>query len=245
MDQVPLEFTLNKKRTLSPMGEPTFLLKPHGSVVEKRQASLQLCIRAEGEQIVRLGIIFRGRGIKISAAERKLYLALSPLLQVYFQPKAWADGLVSLAWLEQFRTETESLDNVLLGMDCHGAQQTAAFRGKLAEYTIQPVYTPPKCTDQVSPCDHHVGRRLKYLMELTYKQDFEANWQQWANFGLSARDVRMKLALWAAVAWHQLRNETSFLRSAFVSTGFLIAKDGSQDNLIKIGGINNYSFRVE
>ena len=48
----------------------------------KRQATIQLCIRAEGPQVVRVALIFRGT---VSSAEQDLYTSLAHLIHVYFQ----------------------------------------------------------------------------------------------------------------------------------------------------------------
>jgi len=90
--------------------EPCFILLPHGSGLEKRQASLQLCISPQGPQLVRLAIIFKGTGQHdLCAAEKCFYSNLSHLICVYFQPNAWADELVMLDWLDQFSLDTASL----------------------------------------------------------------------------------------------------------------------------------------
>ena len=60
------------------------------------------------------------------------------MLQVYFQPNAWADEEVMLSWLEQFHADTSHIGPLLLGMDNHGAQQTPRFRARMAELNIQP-----------------------------------------------------------------------------------------------------------
>ena len=160
MDQIPLAFVLNPQHiyTLNSIGEPVFLLAPKGSGLDKRQATLQLCIRAEGDQHVRLGIIFKGTGQGATQEEKDLYRSLSNLIFVYWQPNAWADEEVMMHWLDQFNADTSSVhDEILLGMDNHGAQQTVAFRDKLRQSNKVAAYTPPNCTDVVSPCDHHVG----------------------------------------------------------------------------------------
>lgn len=53
-----------------------------------------------------------------------------------------------LQWLRQFNADTASRGNeeVLLGMDNHGAQQTDAFREHMRLSNIVPAYTPPDCT---------------------------------------------------------------------------------------------------
>ena len=76
---------------------------------------------------------------------------------------AWADERIMLDWLEDFRQTT--LDNnvgeVLLGMDNHKAQITMTFRHVMDCLHVVPAYTPPNCTDCVSPVDRHVGQTLK------------------------------------------------------------------------------------
>ena len=109
----------------------------------------------------------------------------SPLCQ---QKKAWADEAVMLRWLDLFSADTASLgpEELLIGMDNHGpdafpcecrpsihlasfpfcfvgAQQTQAFKAKLRAAN-NGGYTPPECTDLVSPCDHHVGAFFKTVM---------------------------------------------------------------------------------
>ena len=105
MDQMPLPFVLDSKRTLNSVGEPVFILQPKGGL-DKRQATIHLCIRAEGPQIVRIALIFRGAGQRINDAERAVYRSLRHLLCVYFQPNAWADELFMFDWLEQFVNDT-------------------------------------------------------------------------------------------------------------------------------------------
>jgi hypothetical protein len=159
---------------LTSIGALVFILMPKGSGLDKRQATIQLTIRASGAQIVRIGLIFRNKGIQLRDEERAVYRNLAPLLQVYFQPNAWADEKVMLSWLDH-------LGEVLLGMDNHGAQQTDKFRAKMAEYNTKPAYTPPDCTDIVAPSDHHVGARLKKYISLFYHLDMEKNRTRWCN----------------------------------------------------------------
>jgi hypothetical protein len=133
-------------------------------------------------------------------------------------------------------------------MDNHGAQTTQAFRAQISQYGIVPAYTPPDCTDVVAPVDHHVGARLKRIISQFYHDDLERSIDSWCMpaglGGLSASQRRMYMAQWVAAAWHVIREDADFLRNAFVSTGFLIAKDGSENNKIKLAGITNYDFTI-
>jgi hypothetical protein len=246
MDQIPLPFVLESNRTLNGIGKPVFILMPKGSGLDKRQATIQLTIRAGGTQIVRVALIFRNKGIVLNDEERDVYRRLSSVMQVYFQPNAWADEEVMLSWLEQFHADTSHIGPLLLGMDNHGAQQTPRFRARMAELNILPAFTPPDCTDVVAPSDHHVGARLKKYISLFYHMDMEENRTRWCNppgqGGLEAWERRVLMAKWTCAAWLIVSTQTDFLRTAFVSTGFLLAKDGSENDLIKVPGVPDYDF---
>ena len=134
----------------------------------------------------------------------------------------------------------------MLGMDQHGPQMIREFQKKMADSRIFPVYTPAECTDAVAPVDHHVGARIKQIMGWLYNIELEQHRDRWslpaARGGLHAWERRVKMATWLAVAWSVVRCDSAFLRKAFISTGFLIAKNGSEDHLIKIPGVSDYDF---
>ena len=247
MDQSPLPFVLFSNRSLNSIGKPCFIRMPYGSGLDKRMATIQLCLRAAGEQIVRIAIVFRGKGVGLCAEERVAYAALSGLLAVYFQPKAWVDEYVALLWLEQFIAETgNSQHEKLLGMDQHGAQMTSTFQTRCIDKDIIPAYTPPDTTDVTAPCDHHVFARLKQIINCFYEAELEQNWMRWSlppDFGgLRAWERRVYLATWTALAWQILRSEPDFIKSSFTSTGWCIAKDGSEDALYKVAGVDDYRY---
>ena len=246
-DQSPLPFARIKARSLNSIGKPCFIQMPHGSGLDKRQASLQLCIRAEGEQLVRIAIIMRGTGVRLCKEEKEAYARLRPFIAVYFQPKAWVDSAINLIWFKQFVTETNSLSGEkLLGMDRHGPQTTEIFKSIMQNHNTVPAYTPPDCTDSVAPCDHHVFARIKKIISRLYDIALDGNRESWCNppefGGLRAWQRRVYLATWAAVAWDIVKRDKDFLRSSFISTGWLIAKDGSENNKIKVDGVVNYDF---
>ena len=198
---------------------------------------------------MRCAIVFRGEGKRLKNEEKAAYAALSGLLAVYFQPKAWVDEQVALLWLEQFVSETSVIQSDrLLGMDRHGPQMTSRFRARSTQANIVPLYTPPDCTDVTAPCDHHVFARMKHIINTFYEAELEINHSLWCNppshGGLHAYQRRIYLATWTALAWQILRSDDAFLRSAFISTGCLLAKDGSEDHLIKVHGIDNYNFNI-
>lgn len=62
IDQVPLPFVVDQGKTYAETGDKQIWIFQPMSGLEKRQAILQLCIRAKGEQTVKPAIIFRGEG---------------------------------------------------------------------------------------------------------------------------------------------------------------------------------------
>ena len=72
VDQVPLPFVVEQDRTYDFSTNKQVWVSQPGSGLHKRQATLQLCITAEGKQTVKPAIIFRGKG-NVSTEERDNY----------------------------------------------------------------------------------------------------------------------------------------------------------------------------
>ncbi len=94
----------------------------------------------------------------------------------------------------------------------------------------------------IGPSDHHIGQHLKSMVSTFYKNDFELNRNIWCTDSLSASERRQKVAEWAAGAWAILRAEADRIRQCFIATGFLIARDGSEDALIQIPNVPAYRY---
>ena len=62
VDQVPLPFVVGQDTTYETSGSEQVWVSQPSSGLEKRQATLQLCIRASSEQTVKPSIIFTGKG---------------------------------------------------------------------------------------------------------------------------------------------------------------------------------------
>jgi len=162
-----------------------------------------------------------------------------PNIRVRFQKKAWADEGVILDYMHDFREDTEGLGEVILGMDRHGSQKTPLVREFMSWVGIFPLYTPPECTDVVSPCDHHIGRHLQVLLAERYEEAYDANQMAWDMNGIETPEKRMLFATWASEAWTDLcTNNKHLIHNAFVETGFLLARDGSENELIKLQNWN-------
>lgn len=245
-DQSPVEFSQSGKRTLNIKGTPCWMWQP-GSGSDKRFISLQLCIRAQGQQIIKPIIIFRGQGVHVNETELRELKKLKNI-RVYYQKKAWADGDFCLWCLKKFKKDLRKAgisEEVLLGLDGLSAQKTNAFLDEAESLNIEPFYTPPDCTDVIAPCDHHVFKHLKELIKEFYRKVSEEQRAIWAdsknNDSLSQSNKRILIAQWVSIAWESMctAQNTNLFSSAFTSTGFLmkLADPGAE---IKIKGLPSY-----
>ena len=139
-----------------------------------------------------------------------------------------------------------NLTECVLGMDQHGSHTIPDIVEELGRLGIFPVFTPSYCTDVVSPVDHHVGARLKQKMATYYHAELDKNFVDWCKSlqegGLHTWERRVLIAKWLAEAWEAIKTDSDFIKAVFVSTGFLLAAYGSDDKLVKIKGIPDYSF---
>ena len=71
VDQVPLPFVNDQETTYADKGSSSVWIAQPGSGLDKRQSTLQLCIRPEGDQTVKPAIVFRGTGLRIEEDERQ------------------------------------------------------------------------------------------------------------------------------------------------------------------------------
>jgi hypothetical protein len=106
-------------------------------------------------------------------------------------------------------------------------------------FEIFPVYTPADCTDVVSPIDDNVGAYIKRRMGEKFDAEHENMQEEW-EYSLTAPKRRMLMVKWASEVWDEICNDPdrckSLLRRSLLRTGFLVAKDGSENGLILLDG---------
>jgi hypothetical protein len=239
-DQIPLPFVYGKARSLNPVGMDCWLAQP-GDGLDKRQATLHLTIRATGEQVAIPGVVFRGTGTRISDWEKSHY---PQNVRVYWQANAWVDTVTMDMIADDFIADVADIDGgVMYGLDNLGAHHDIDIKTKLVAADIYPVFAPSQCTDVVAPVDHHVGQWMKEAMAVMYEHELERNREAWENGELTAAERRIYIVNWVGTAWEVLKTMPVFIRKSFVSTGWLLAKDGSENHLVKLKKyIKEYNF---
>jgi hypothetical protein len=240
-DQVPLSFSPGATSTLHMRGANRCWVRSSGSGQDKRMATLQLCICADPHsQVVRPTIVLRGKGLRLTNEELEYYEGLADRIRVMWQNNAWTDGATIHLWLlEEFFPGTLHLDgDVCLAGDNHSSQRVAYVMEAMEAVATHGEFTPPECTDVVSPVDHHVGRYMQRFMHDCYEQfmEVEGRWLDEED-NMPVKERRMLIVGWALQAWESLcADHTDLLEAAFVSTGFKMAKDGSEVGLVRLEG---------
>lgn len=242
VDQVPLPFVVEQDQTYEFEGNKQVWISQPGSGLDKRQATLQLCIKAEGEQTVKPAIIFRGKGNVLNAEQEKY----DADVHVYFQSNAWMDAEVNLKWtkhtLKDGLKDDFNTEKVLFA-DNVGFQQTQAFHEACREMNTIVYLLPDNHTDKVQPVDAGFGRMMKQKIGEAMQMwlEKEENLEMWHD-KISAKNRRILMTQWTGHAWRELVSKPDFIRKLFEKTGCLITADGSQDKKIRPQGLDAYTF---
>ena len=233
---------VDQGRTYAETGDKQVWISQPQSGLEKRQATLQLCIRGEGEQTIKPAIIFRGKG-NVSLQEISKH---DKRIDVYFQRNAWMDHETNLEWMKKTLipgVPHKSKENVIFA-DNVSFQLRKEFHEACREKCNATVYMlPENQTDKVQPIDAGNGRlmKLKIGNALDMWLDVNENIEKWHG-KMSAKERRILMTKWAGDAWDEVKRNNDIFRKAFQCTGCLMTVDGSEDDLIHPQGYDNYDF---
>jgi hypothetical protein len=137
--------------------------------LDKRQATLQLCICAEGEQNVKPSIVFRGKG-RVDKLEKEQY---DKGVDVYFQPCAWMNEEVNMKWVRETIVPGigKEQDEKLIFADNVGFKQSKALHQACRnEINALVCMLPANHTDKVQPIDAGYGKMMKVKIAAEMKK---------------------------------------------------------------------------
>jgi hypothetical protein len=101
MDQTPLPFEFNTGRTYATKGSRTIWVKEQRSGWNKRQATLQLTLHADGKPHTKPLLMFRGKEKLDTKARRDELARFPPGVHVIFNAKAYANSQNLKQWARQ------------------------------------------------------------------------------------------------------------------------------------------------
>lgn len=164
MDQTPLPFEFLSGQTYTLKGEKTVWVKGATSGWDKRQATLQLTVFADGENYVHPLIFFRGQGAGVAVQkEKSLY---DPRVVVKFNPTAYANSENMLEWLEEQVIPVLEGQPTLLALDLFGGHKTDDVLDTMKANDITISVIPAGCTGIVQPLDISINRPFKDILKV-------------------------------------------------------------------------------
>ena len=213
---MPLPFVIDQDKTYEVKGSEVVWVSQPSSGLDKMQATLQLCIRAEGEQNVKPAIVFshcfQGKR-NVRADEKAEY---DEGVDVYFQSCAWMDSEINMQWVaktlvpgvgKSVEEKVIFADNVTFQQDkqCHDACRH--------ELNAIVYLLPENHTDKIQPIDAGFGKMFKTKIgeEMDKWLESEDNLELRHN-KLSARQRRILMTNWAGAAWRELVKDQAFIK---------------------------------
>jgi hypothetical protein len=109
MDQTPISFEFLDNKTYDTKGTKTVFVKQTGSGWDRRQATLQILVHADGIQRCRPLLIFHGknqdhRQKPVSSNLKKEYKLYDSRVEVMFNPKARSNTDLIVEWIKHLYT---------------------------------------------------------------------------------------------------------------------------------------------
>ena len=149
-DQTPLLFSCIPDQTYKEKGTERVWIKQDQSAMQKRFCTLQTLFYP-GKNQPKPTIIFRGKGMKISGAEKASW---DQRVHVRFQPKVWADRAFHKEWVDSvllpaIRETAENEEESVVfcdNLDCY--IQTDFVKQLRTVRAFRNLY-PSQCTDYV------------------------------------------------------------------------------------------------
>lgn len=197
----------------------------------------------------KIGIIFRGTGQRISQEEKQ---AWHKDVHVRFQRKAWADSeYCELHAANEMREATEEAraqgqESVAIYDNLHGQTTDEHLKILHRHAKCERHLLPTGVTSEIQLIDDGIGYAVKNEMghaldEWLGEGDNLAKWTSQEGTQFSMSDKRIMVTKLAAEAWERVCQRFDFEKAA-ARIGLRMTVDGTGDELIKLQGIENYTF---
>lgn len=243
MDQTPIAFEFLSGKTYDFKGAKTIWIKEARSGWDRRQATLQLCVFADGKLRSRPLLIFHGAesGDSRRRTEEKEY---HKEVDVLFNPTAWATSKTMLSWIRynyrmcsEFGTRDQ--EPKLLAIDAFRAHNTSEVMDAFKALKTTVSLIPGGCTSFVQVLDVALNQPMKMLIKQEADDHYDSHLQQWTEGKYTVGERRVMLTKWVARAWKRLHIEyKETIIKSFRSVGMSLHPDGSEDSELCIKALD-------
>jgi len=142
------------------VGEKTIWVKESRSGWDRRQASIVLCVFADGVPWVLPMIIFGGKGTRLEREREPYY----PEVLVEFNPTAYMNDNLFENYITTHLSPVLGSRPTLFAMDLMGSHKTPAILKLFRNNDITPSLIPAGCTGLVQPLDVSINKPLEELV---------------------------------------------------------------------------------
>ena len=107
--------------------------------------------------------------------------------------------------------------------------------------TTDLIYIPPCCTSLVQPVDVMFNKPCKSYIDQLATQHMQENLDDYVHSRINGSQRRVLFTKWVGKAWEKITsdNKDSVIRT-FRKCGISVAIDGSEDDEIRIRGLDEY-----
>ena len=247
MDQTPIGYDFLSGRTYDHKGAKTVWVKEIRSGWDRRQATLQIAVFADGLLRCKPMLIYHGDPIGNSKRriEEKLY---DPRVVVCFNESAWATSETLQYWLKKMFAVAQDYPSSdkepgLLSLDAFAPQMTKGMRDDLRKINVTPSYIPGGCTGFVQVLDVSLNKPMKLLISQAAQDHADRYSEEYEAGKFTVGDRRVLLTKWVGDAFdklHQPKAKGGYketIITTFRRVGLSLNPDGSEDSEMKIKGL--------
>ena len=101
-------------------------------------------------------------------------------------------------------------------------------------------FVPGGCTSLIQPVDVVVNKPFKEVVDRLATTHMQENLDDYVRGKITASERRALFTKWVGQAWEEVSAKKDMVQQSFMKTGIAVAIDGSQDEEINIGGLENY-----
>ncbi|KAM5529771.1 hypothetical protein FOXYSP1_17615 [Fusarium oxysporum f. sp. phaseoli] len=176
---------------------------------------------------------------RISKAEQHLY---APGIKVIYNTHAYNNEELFKLWVEEdLPTVKAETRDFLLVMDAVAFHLSPPVKDAVCKQNITTALVPVGCTGMLQPLDTAVNKLIKdWIREFIL--DYELEQERKGKTRWSVSDRRIMTTWVIARAFERLKTKKDLIEKAFLDVGITVRPDGSQDNLIRIKGIDEIDF---
>ena len=214
MDQTPIPYTFNSKRTLEMVGKKTVHIRK--STNDTKRATLALTVTASGKMI-RPMLIFKG------TANGRIVKRDMPGWDNTFlyacQPNAWMDKRCMLLWVDlclkpHVATIPAGIIPIIF-LDSYRCHMMASVVDAIQELGVEVEHIPGGCTCLCQPVDVGINK--------PFKKPIRDLWQTWMMGDMSqgtttvtvSAPTRELICDWCIDAYKQMQSETNIIQNAW------------------------------